>query len=218
MSTNIGRNALEIPIAPRLPGALEVYERRYTDEYSRILGLYFRQLDAANSALLGRSGGKYLNTPHGSFSNTATQALAVANTPYVVVLNTTDVSNGMSLASNKVTVQQSGIYNVQFSLQFENSAASITDVWVWIRKNGTDVAGTASTWAVTSSHGAVNGYMIGACNFFVDMTANDYIELVVAADATGINLEAYASSVLPFTRPSIPSAVVTVSFVSTKAT
>lgn len=185
------------------------------DEYSRVLSLYFRQLDTANAALLGRYGGKYLNIPHGAFSNNATQTITAANTPYVVVLNTTDTAIGMTLSSNQITVQQAGVYNVQFSLQFENTTVSIVDTWVWIRKNGVDVPGTASTWAVTASHGGTNGYALGVCNFFVSMTANDYIEVVCAADATGINIEAYASSVSPFTRPSIPSSVVTVSFVST---
>lgn len=218
MTTQIGRNALPIPVAPRMPSAMSEYEQRFMDEYSRVLSLYFRQLDSVNTALLGRQGGKYLNNPYGAFSNTATQSLAAANTPYVVSLNTTDMSGGMSLASNRITVEQAGIYNVQFSIQFENTTAAIIDVWVWLRKNGTDLPGTASTWAVTSSHGGTNGYMIGACNFYAELAANDYLELAVAADATGLNLEAYASSVSPFTRPAIPSSVVTVSFVSTKPT
>ena len=184
------------------------------DDYSRMLRLYFNQLDNTNSSLLGTRGGRYLNNPYGSFSNTATQPVTAANTPYVVALNTADAANGVSLAANKMTVEQTGVYNCQFSLQFENTTASIVDVWVWLRKNGVDVPGTASTWAITSSHGGTNGYMIGACNFFVSMTADDYLELAVAADGTGVNIEAYAASASPFTRPSIPSSVVTLSFVS----
>jgi len=216
--TTVGRNALEIPVSPRMPSAVMQYDRRFMDEYSRVLGLYFRQLDAANSALLGREGGKYLNTPHGAFSNTATQTITAGNTPYVLSLNTTDYSNGMTLASNKITVDQAGVYNIQFSLQFENTNVAIATTWVWIRKNGVDVAATASTWDIHGTHAGSNGYTLGACNFFVELAANDYIELVVAAGGTGVNIEAYASSTSPFTRPAIPSSVVTVSFVSTKAT
>lgn len=214
----IGRNALETPVAPRLPSAVPEYERRFQDEYSRILGLYFRQLDAVNSGLLGRQGGKFLNTPHGAFSNTGMQAITAANTAYVVTLNTSDFANGMSLASNKITVDQTGVYNVQFSLQFENTNVAIATTWAWLRKNGADIAGTASTWDIHGTHAGNNGYVLGVCNFFVLLTANDYIELVVAGNNTGINIEAYAASTSPFTRPAIPSSVVTVSFVSTKAT
>lgn len=211
------RNKIQIPVAPRLPSSSQEakdWERRFQDEYSRILGLYFRQLDASNSALLGTLGGQYLSIPNGSFSNTATQSLAAANTPYVVVLNTTDTASGMSLGSNRITVNQSAIYNVQFSLQFENANVAIATTWVWIRKNGTDVAGTASTWDIHGTHAGSNGYVLGACNFYVSLLAGDYIELVVAANNTGVNVEAYASSTSPFTRPAVPSSVVTVSFVS----
>lgn len=216
--TTIGRNALEIPVSPRMPSAVAAYEQRFMDEYSRILGLYFRQLDAANAALLGRQGGKYLNIPYGNFISSSTQAIAAADTPQVVTLNTTDSAGGMTLASNKITVDQGGVYNIHFCLQFENTNASLTEVWAWLRKNGTDVTASASNWSVTSKHGAINGYMLGTANYFVTANADDYFELVVAANATGVNVEAYSASVSPFTRPSIPSAVVTVSFVSTKAT
>lgn len=214
----IGRNALDFPVSPRLPSAVDEYDRRFMDEYSRVLGLYFRQLDATNSALLGRQGGKYLNTPHGAFSNSGTQSLTAGNTPYVVTLNTSDFALGMSLATNKITVNQAGIYNVQFSLQFENTNVAIATTWAWLRKNGADIAGTASTWDIHGTHAGSNGYVLGVCNFFVELAANDYIELAVAGSTTGINIEAYASSTSPFTRPAIPSSVVTVSFVSTKAT
>lgn len=208
---------LVTPATPRLPSSpqeAEVWDRRFTDEYSRILGLYFRQLDAVNASLLGTRGGRYLDNPYGAFSNTTTQALTAANTPYVVSLNTTDHANGTSLATNQITVAQTGLYNVQFSLQFENTAAQITEVWVWLRTNGVDVPDTASIWAVTSTHGSVNGYTLGACNFYIALNAGDYLELVAAANATGMNIESYTSSTSPFTRPSIPGAVVTVSFVS----
>lgn len=214
----VSRSALDLPISPRLPSAVEAYNRQFMDEYSRVIGLYFRQIDATNAALLGRKGGKYLNTPHGAFSNTGTQAITAANTPYIVVLNTTDYSLGMTLATNKITVDQTGVYNVQFSLQFENTNIAIADTWVWLRKNGVDVAGTASQWSIHGTHAGSNGYTLGSCNFFVQLAAKDYLELVVAAGDTGINIEAYSSSTSPFTRPAIPSSVVTVSFVSTEAT
>ena len=153
--------------APRLPIGKPQYDERDQNEFKRVLDLYFTQLDNLTQGLLSPGGGKYVSSVYGSFSNTVTQALSAANTPYVVQLNTTDFANGISLASNRVTVAQDGVYNCQFSLQFENTAAQITEVTVWLRKNGVDLDGTASTWAVTSTHGGTNGYMLGACNFFV---------------------------------------------------
>ena len=201
--------------APRLPAARGDYDPSAENEYTRVLYLYFTQIDNMSRGLLGRRGGQYLNNPYGAFQNDATQALTLVNTPYVVVLGTTDYANGVTLASNQMAVAQSGIYNVQFSLQFENTHTNIVNTWVWLRRNGVDVPGTASTWAVVSTHGGINGYAIGACNFYLDMAAGDYVELIVAADDIGINLEAYAAATTPFVRPSVPSSVVTVSFVST---
>ena len=200
--------------APALAQVPEAYESTPFNRIVNTLRLYFNQLDSAFGVLFGTRGGKILNNPYGAASNSATQTLPAANTPYVVLLNTADFSNGVTLAANRLTVSQDGIYNCQFSLQFENTTAQIVDVWVWLRKNGADLAGTASTWAVVSSHGGTNGYALGACNFFISLAANDYIELAVAADAVGVNIEAYPSATVPFTRPSIPSSVVTLSFVS----
>lgn len=202
------------PKAPAIPSAPVAYLREAFDNINRALRLYFNQLDGAFSTLFGPRGGMFINNPYGAFQDSYTQALTLANTPYTVALSTVDYANGMTLASNQITVEQSGIYNVQFSLQFENTTTHITEVWVWIRKNGIDVTDTASIWAIPSMHGSIHGYLIGACNFYVDLTAGDYIELVAAASDTGLNIEAYTASTSPFTRPSIPSAVVTVSFVS----
>lgn len=202
--------------APALQKSPLEYAANIFDRLNMVLRQYFVQVDYAFEKLLGERGGKFLNNPYGAFSNTANQTAAAANTAYVVALNTSDYANGVTLDTNKITVEQDGIYNVQFSLQFENSSTgNAHETWVWLRKNGsTDVVGTGSTWSVHASHGGINGYALGVANFFVSCTADDYIELVWATNSTTIQIEAYASSVSPFTRPSIPSSVVTVSFVS----
>lgn len=156
---------------------------------------------------------------YGSFSNTADQLSSANNTPTVVALNTTDVANNTSLASNKITISTTGKYNIQFSLQFANTHSQAHGAWVWLRKNGTDIAGTGSRYDVPSTHGSSDGYLIAVANFFVSATAGDYFELVFAADQVyiispaqaGVYIEAYAASTSPFTMPAIPSSVVTVS-------
>ena len=152
--------------------------------------------------------------PRGAFQNNASQTISTANTPAVVAFNTTDSAYGFSLASNKVTIVNAGTYNIQFSLQFANTDTQIHEVTVWLRKNGTDIAGTASKYAVVSSHGGIDGYLIAVANFFVDVAANDYIELVCATTSTQVYIEAYASSTSPYTRPAIPASVVTFTLVS----
>ena len=77
-----------------------------------------------------------------------------------------------------------------------------------------DVAGTASRFDVPSKHGTSDGYLISAANFYIQMNANDYVEMWAATDSTQPYMEAYAAQTSPFAMPSIPSVVATLSFVS----
>ena len=158
-----------------------------------------------------------LSPAYGAFSNTADQ-LTTNNTATVLALNSTDASSSTSLASNKVTISQTGTYNIQFSLQFVNTDSQAHNTFVWLRKNGTDLTGTGSKYDVPSTHGSSDGYLISVANFFVSITSGDYIELVWATNQAriispaqqGVYLEAYTASTSPFTMPAIPSSVLTV--------
>lgn len=205
---------LRRPVSPAIPLATPAYDVSAATRHNGVLRLFFNQLDAFFTALIGERGGQYLNNPYGAFSSRVNQTAGAINTPYVVALATTDYANGTSVSSNKVSVEQSGVYNLQFSLQFENSDSQNHEVWIWFRKNGTDVEYTGSNYAAPSSHGGVNGYLIAVANFFINLNADDYIELVWATNSTQVILEAYTASASPFTRPGIPSAVLTASFVS----
>lgn len=152
--------------------------------------------------------------PRGAFQNDADQTFATANTPTVVAFNTVDSAYGFSLASNKVTITNAGTYNVQFSLQFANMDTQIHEVTLWLRKNGADITGTGSKYAVVNSHGGTDGYLIAVANFFIDVSAGDYIELIAATTSTQVYLERYTASTSPFTKPSIPSSVITFTLVS----
>jgi hypothetical protein len=55
--------------------------------------------------------------------------------------------------------------------------------------------------------------MIGALNFFVSLAANDYVQIMWRPSDVGISIEHFAASSTP-TRPAVPSAIVTLSFVS----
>ena len=75
----------------------------------------------------------------GSFYDTTDQTNS-ANTAKVVTINTTDISRGVSIVSgSRITVDRAGVYNIQFSAQFENSDVSDQDVSLWFKKNGVDI-------------------------------------------------------------------------------
>jgi hypothetical protein len=54
--------------------------------------------------------------------------------------------------------------------------------------------------------------MIAALNFFVDMAANDYIEIMWRTENTGVNIEHFGTSTSP-TRPAVPSVITTMNLV-----
>ena len=60
-------------------------------------------------------------------------------------------------------------------------------------------------------------HLIAAMNFFMEMNAYVYAEIMWRVTNTGVSLEHFDTSTSP-TRPSIPSAIVTLSYVSTAAT
>lgn len=55
------------PAVPNLPLGTEEYERRYQDQFTNILRLYFNQLRNALGELFGNNGGRYIEFPNGAF-------------------------------------------------------------------------------------------------------------------------------------------------------
>jgi len=55
------------PAPPNLPLGTDQYERRYQDQFSNVLRLYFNQLKNALGELFGVNGGRYVEFPNGAF-------------------------------------------------------------------------------------------------------------------------------------------------------
>jgi len=156
--------------------------------------------------------------PYGAFQDSTDQVAASTTTAYAVTFNTTDFSNGVVIASNsRITVRSPGIYNVQFSIQFVNTDSQIQDVDIWFRKNGTDIASSNSKYSVPNKHGSVDGHLIGALNFYVELAANDYVEIMWATTSTDLSIQQLPAQTSP-TRPSTPSAIVTINKIDESST
>lgn len=209
--------------APQLSLAPQAYQQRDQDARSNILRLYFNTIDSVFFNLLdgNGAGGKFLLFPYAAACRTTDQ-IFTANTATRVTLDTNEFMNGCTnTGANGIHVEQPGVYNYQFSAQLVNTDTQIHTAWIWLRVNGVDVLRTGSKFDVPSSHGGTDGYLIGTCNFYVELQANDYVELwaavnqaYVPATSNGIYLEAYAAQTVPFPAPAIPSLVATLSFVS----
>ena len=206
-------------VQPRLPAAPAEYDAQFIEQYSNILRLYFSQLDNLTGVLLGESGGRYIRFPYGAFSSDQDQT-ATANTATLMTLNTTDFSNDVSISSSKITVANAGIYNLQFSAQFQNTDNAIQDISIWLKQDGVDIPGSTGFVSIPARKSASAGeeaHEIIGWNYYVSMTAGQYIEIYWSTTLASVTIQHYAAGT-SLTRPSTQSVVATMSFVSALST
>jgi hypothetical protein len=204
--------------APNLPLPPEEYNRVYFDQMLNILRLYFNRIDALTTQLMASSGGAGIRLPYGAFSSDQDQT-TTANTATLMTLNTTDFSNGVTIASSKITVANAGIYNLQFSTQFENTSNAIHDMSIWLKQNGVNIPGSTGFVSIPARKSASAGqeaHEIVGWNYYLSMTAGQYVEIYWSTTDAAVTIQAYPTSVSP-TRPSTQSVVATLSFVSALA-
>ena len=204
---------LRPPQQPRLPAATVEYNLNYQNQLNNVLRLYFNQLDNALTALLNSNGGAYLRSPYGAFSDFTNQT-ATANTATLVALATTDFSNQVTVTTSKITVQNAGIYNLQFSVQLESSSNAPQDVFIWLKQNGVDIVGSTGKVGLPARKNPGDPFHdIKGWNYFLSMAANDYVEIYWSTTSANVSIATYAASGTP-TKPSTASVVATMSFVS----
>jgi hypothetical protein len=209
------KQQIDTPALPSLSVSGAVYSQSVQNQNNSTLRLFFTKLLNAFQSVFGPRGGKYLNNPHGAFQDSTDQVAANTTTAYPVTFNTTDFSNGVTIASNsRITVADDGIWNLQFSIQLKNTTNDGQDVDIWFRKNGTNIDNSNSRFHLVARKGSGDpSHIIAALNFFVSMNSNDYIEIMWRTENTGVSIEHFGTSASP-TRPAVPSAIVTMSFVS----
>lgn len=149
------------------------------------------------------------DTKYGAFHHSSSITAAAVNTAYALPLNTTDYTNGVSIASTShIVAATAGMYNLQFSAQLTNTDTTNHEVSIWLRKNGTDVTSSNSFVSVPNSHGGSDGHLLPAWNFFIQLSAGDYVELMWCTDSLSVFVEATTTLSTP-TRPATPSLIVT---------
>jgi hypothetical protein len=272
--------------APNLINAPQEYLARYHDQLNRELRVYFNTIDNGLSNLFGPRGGDYLTFSYGSFYDDTDQTDGDTTRAYFVRLNTTDLSQGVTVENRsitftgdiaattltvtvapadgaiyigmpitgtgvtagttitaygtgtgltgtytvstsqtvasttitgttptKITVVDAGIYNLQFSIQFVNANANVKDASVWLRQNGVDVPASNGESSIPAKHGAVDGRLIVAWNYFLIAAAGDFFELMWYTDSSDISIQHIDAQTSP-TRPVTPSVILTVARVS----
>jgi hypothetical protein len=148
---------------------------------------------------------EYKRSRYGSFYDTTTQSAAIINTATAITFNTTDLSNGVFLGTptSRVYVDTGGIYNFQTSIQLDSTVATAEEFYLWFRLNGVDVTNSASQVRVQGN----NAEVFVSLNYFFNLKAGDYVELMFSVSNLGVQLLA-AGAVAP--HPGIPSIILTV--------
>jgi hypothetical protein len=142
---------------------------------------------------------------HGIFYSLADQTYT-ANTPTTVSFNTTGLATGVSVTSStRITFAAAGVYEVASRLQFLNTVNTDYVADVWFRLNGTDIPNSASELIVPKS--SEGGVMSHAITGILQVTAGQYLEIVVAVADAGVALHHEAAQTVPYARPAVPSAI-----------
>jgi hypothetical protein len=148
---------------------------------------------------------------YGQFWSNASQTVASANTEYRFSFNNSDLSSNVALgtgASNsRIIINQTGLYNIQFSAQVDKALGGGTtaSAYIWFKKNGT---------AVPDSSGFVtldqNLQVVQSWNILANVAnVGDYYEIAYAASATVFSFPTIAGNIT-VGYPASPSIIVTV--------
>jgi hypothetical protein len=210
--------------APALSLTPTQFSQQHFDLLHNQLRVYFNTIDLFTATLNNTAGGSGLSFPHIGASDSTEQYATADNTPTIVKWNTLDSGLGFTLnANNSATAQQAGIYKIDFSLQYANTANAPHDVVVWLRVNGVDVPNSASKITINARKSAgVPSYALMYSTVMFTLDADDYLELYWATDkanivspaADGVYMEYAPAQTSPYAHPAIPSAIGTITFIS----
>ena len=158
------------------------------------------------------------SAPYGEFQDDTDQAAASTTVAYPMKLNTTDYSNGVFVSNtSRINVSDYGIYNLQYSAQFTNTDSQEQDISIWFRKNGVNIPKSNSEYMIGPRHGSlVDGRLITALNFFIEMNAGDYVEVVWSTTNISVSMQNIPAQTSP-TRPVTPSLILTMQYVAPSA-
>lgn len=125
-----------------------------------------------------------------------------ANVSSSMPITVTDEAVGVSIvSSSRITFENAGVYNLQFSAQIVQTGAAT--VYIWFKKNGTNVAGSATELSVANGESTVPAW-----NYMLSANANDYVEIAWQGNTAGGTVFTYRAATGNI--PIVPSLIVTV--------
>ena len=143
---------------------------------------------------------------YGRFARTTNFTFAATNTAYAIDFTSTEITNGAELVDgSQIQVDQSGFFQIDINLQADASGGGFSDavLYCWVRQNGVDVDNsTRRQGLLGSAPSSTFSY-----NIALSLAAGDTIEIMVAADDTGVVLDSAGATAFA---PATASALVSV--------
>ncbi len=155
--------------------------------------------------LVGHQGAGGTIGYYGSFYDTTMQQNSGGNTGIPMRYNTTSEAFGVSiLDETKILFDYNGVYNIQFSAQFDKTDSGTDEVDIWLSINGESVP--YSNTRLTSVGN--NDKFIASWNFVTTLNGGDYVELYWSSADTEMRIYAEGTGTNP-PKPGIPSVILT---------
>ena len=162
--------------------------------------------NAAGTSIVGSS--ITYNRVYGQWEQDGPITPVAATTSYVFPIGTAVDNNIATVVStSRITPGAAGKYNLQFSLQWANADNQEHTFYVWLRKNGVNVANSTGDVTCLKSAKGVTGwnYIISSAN------ATDYWELAYQVTDTNVTFPYVAAQgTAPNDVPSAPALITTI--------
>ena len=164
--------------------------------------------DIGNSAtavpFLSLAGRAYIS----AYSNTDQTGSVSAATAVKIENIVTSPTVGITIANDgsgnptRITFAAAGTYSLSPSFQFKNTDTNDHDATFWFRKNGTDIANSASI--VNIPKAADGGATFAQIVFYETVTAAQYIEIMWLPENVAVTLDFLAAGAIA---PAVPSVI-----------
>lgn len=145
---------------------------------------------------------------YGSFVSTQPQTAANTTSAFAVTLNKTEFASGFVIENNtRIKALNSGLYNIQFSIQFSSTNAASKDIYIFPKKNSVNIPDSSSVFTLAGNGTNLVTYL----NYIVSLNANEYVEIFFGVSDVSAQI---SSPAVPAYSPNIPPVILTVTEVA----
>lgn len=152
-----------------------------------------------------------ITNSYGVYYDTSKQSTTIA-TATAVKFYFQQIENRISITNNsagnptKILVNENGLYQVNFNLQFIKPDINADELNIWIRKNNAGYLNSTLTYQIMG--GGLKNNITGV--YFLNLNAGDYFELFYSIKNSNTNMVGSLSTSVTPSKPATPSAMISI--------